>query len=183
MRNLLFFVLILCAFTNLKGQIYMAKSSEISFYSEAQLENIDAKNTSGKPVMDTKSGKISVKVSMRGFKFKSSFMEEHFNENYVESEKFPHAIFDGKIRENEKIDYSKDGQYEVIADGKMTCHGETKEITAPGKLTIKGTNIILESKFKLKLSDYKIEIPAQRLVNIAETIDVTVKAELEPFKK
>jgi len=161
----------------------MAKSGEISFFSEAKLENIDAVNTNAKPLMDTKSGKITFKVSMRVFKFKSGFMEEHFNENYVESDKYPFAIFEGKIKDNEKIDYSKDGEYNVICDGKMSLHGQSKEISAPGKITIKGNTILVDSKFKLALADYKIEIPAQRLANIAETVDVTVKAELEPYKK
>jgi polyisoprenoid-binding protein YceI len=182
MKNI-FLILTVLFTVNLSSQIYMAKTGEISFYSEAKLENIDAKNSNAKPVMDTKSGKISVKVSMRAFKFKSGFMEEHFNENYIESDKYPHAIFEGKIRDNDKIDYSKDGEYNVICDGKMSLHGQTKEVNASGKLTIKGNTIFIDSKFKLALADYKIEIPAQRLANISETVDVTVKAELEPFKK
>lgn len=181
--NTIAFLLFFVVNSEMAAQIYMAKTGEISFYSEAKLENIDAKNTNAKPVMDTKSGKITVKVSMRAFKFKSGFMEEHFNENYVESDKYPHAIFEGKIRDNDKIDYTKDGDYDVICDGKMSLHGQTKEISASGKLSIKSNKIYIDSKFKMALADYKIEIPAQRLANIAETVDVTVKAEMEPFKK
>ena len=178
-----FLILSIILTTSLHSQIYIAKTGEISFYSEAKLENIDAKNSNTKPVMDTKSGKISIKVSMRAFKFKSGFMEEHFNENYVESDKYPHAIFEGKIKDNDKIDYAKDGEYSVVCEGKMTLHGQTKDISAPGKIIIKNNLITIDSKFKLALADYKIEIPAQRLANISETVDVTVKAEMEPFKK
>ena len=181
--RIVFLFFILSALTNLHAQIYMAKTGEISFFSKASLEDIDARNSNARPAMDTKSGKITVRASMRAFKFKSGFMEEHFNENYVESEKYPHAIFEGKIRDNEKIDYTKEGEYNVVCDGKMTLHGQTKDISAPGKITIKGNKIFIDSKFKLTLADYKIEIPAQRLANIAETVDVTVKAEMEPFKK
>jgi len=177
----LFFTSIM--FSSMYAQIYMAKSGEISFFSKASLEDIDAKNSNARPAMDTKSGKITVRASMKAFKFKSGLMEEHFNENYVESEKYPHAIFEGKIKDNDKIDYTKDGDYNVVCDGKMTLHGETKDVSAPGKLSIKGNKILIDSKFKLKLADYKIEIPAQRLANIAETVEVTVKAEMEPLKK
>ncbi|MBK6834524.1 MAG: YceI family protein [Bacteroidetes bacterium] len=166
-----------------KAQIYMAKTSEITFFSEARLENIDAKNTTGKPVMDAKSGRFSVKVSMKGFKFKSGLMEEHFNETYVESDKFPYAVFEGKIKDNDKIDYTKDGVYDVVVEGKMTMHGETKDVTVTGKLTIKGTQILIDSKFKIKLADYKVIVPSGKLANIAETVDVTIKSTLDPFKK
>lgn len=165
------------------AQIFMAKTSEISFFSEARLENIDAKNTTGKPVMDTKAGKIQVQVTMKGFKFKSPLMEEHFNETYVESDKYPHAKFSGTIENNDKIDYSKDGEYDVVVNGTMTLHGETKNITALGKLTIAGKKIFLESKFPLTLADYKIDIPKDKLTNISQVVDVTVKAILEPFEK
>ena len=110
-------------------------------------------------------------------------MEEHFNETYVESDKYPHAIFEGKIKDNDKIDYTKDGEYDVVVEGKMTMHGETKDIAPTGKLIIKGNQIIIDSKFKLKLADYKVEVPASKLANIAEVVEVTIKSTLEPFKK
>ena len=119
---------------------------------------------------------------MNSFKFKSGLMGEHFNETYVESHKYPHAIFKGKIKDNDKIDYTKDGTYDVLVEGKMTMHGETKDVSATGKLTIKGNQILVDSKFKLKLADYKIEVPTSKLANIAEEVDVTIKATLEPLK-
>ncbi|MCD6069131.1 MAG: YceI family protein [Bacteroidetes bacterium] len=163
--------------------IYMAKSSEITFFSEATLENIDAKNNTGKPVLNTKTGDLQVQVTMKGFKFKSPLMEEHFNETYVESDKYPQAKFLGKIKDNDKIDYTKDGSYDVIVEGPMTMHGETKNVTATGKLTVSGNKILIDSKFKLKLADYKVDVPKNKLSNIAEVVDVTVKAILEPFEK
>jgi hypothetical protein len=165
-----------------KAQIFMAKSAEISFFSEARLENIDAKSVTGKPIISVKSGAFEVQVSMNSFKFKSGLMGEHFNETYVESHKYPHAIFKGKIKDNDKIDYTKDGTYDVLVEGNMTMHGETKDVSATGKLTIKGNQILVDSKFKLKLADYKIEVPTSKLANIAEEVDVTITATLEPLK-
>ncbi len=183
MKKITFIALALCFTLVTKAQIYMAKTSEITFFSEARFENIDAKNTTGKPVLDCKSGKLQVQVTMKGFKFKSGLMEEHFNETYVESDKYPHAKFMGVIKDNDKIDYTKDGVYNVVVEGPMTMHGETKNVTANGTLTVKGTQILIDSKFKMALADYKIVVPAGKVANIAEVVDVTVKAALEPFKK
>src|ERR1700740_1666245 len=174
MKKLIVLTLALCFTLVSKAQIYMAKTSEISFFSEARFENIDAKNTTGLPVLDTKSGKLQVQVTMKAFKFKSGLMEEHFNETYVESDKYPHAKFGGVIKDNDKIDYTKDGTYNITVEGTMSMHGEHKPLVATGTLTIKGNQIILDSKFKVALADYKIVVPAQKLNNIAEVVDVTV---------
>jgi polyisoprenoid-binding protein YceI len=185
MKKIVLFIIAISLSVATKAQttIYMAKTSEISFFSEARMENIDAKNTTGKPVLNTKTGDIAVQVTMRGFKFKSPLMEEHFNETYVESDKYPQAKFTGKIKDNDKIDYTKDGSHDIIVEGPMTMHGVTKDITANGKLTIIGGKIVIESKFKLTLADFKVEVPKNKLSNIAEVVDVTVKAILEPFEK
>jgi polyisoprenoid-binding protein YceI len=108
-------------------------------------------------------------------------MEEHFNENYVETEKFPNAVFKGKI--NETIDYSKDGEYPVSVTGKMQIHGETKDVTINGTLQKTGNEIKIDSKFKIKVADYKIKVPSMYVSNIAEEVDVTFSSVLEPYQK
>jgi polyisoprenoid-binding protein YceI len=108
-------------------------------------------------------------------------MEEHFNENYVESEKYPQATFKGKV--NEKIDLTKDGENKATVTGKMTLHGVTKDITTEGTITKKGDDLIILSKFKIKVADYNIKVPSLYVQNIAEVVDVTVNITLEPFVK
>jgi len=108
-------------------------------------------------------------------------MEEHFNENYMESEKFPNAEFKGKI--NEKVDYKKDGEYKVTVTGKLTIHGVVKERTIEGKITIKGDEITISTTFMVHIADHNIEIPSVVVKNIAEDVKVTVSSVLEPFKK
>lgn len=164
-----------------RAQIYMGKESLITFFSHTAVEDIDAKNTTGKPVLDAGKGDFQVKVTIKGFKFKSGLMEEHFNENFMESEKYPHAIFKGKI--NEKIDYTKDGEHKVTVTGNMEIHGVTKPVTIDGTLTVKGKQIIVDSKFKITLADYKIEDPSIIGKKVAEAVDVTIKSTLEPYKK
>jgi polyisoprenoid-binding protein YceI len=108
-------------------------------------------------------------------------MQEHFNENYMESEKFPLSAFKGKI--NEVVDYTKDGVTKVTANGKLEMHGVTKEVSLIGTITVKENAVIIDARFQVKLEDYNIKVPSLYVKNIAETIDVTFNSSLLPFKK
>ena len=163
------------------SQIFLGENTVISFFSATKMENIDAVNTITKPVFNAGNGELLFKATNTAFKFKSQLMEEHFNENYMESEKYPHTLFKGKIAD--KIDYTKDGVYEVIAAGILSMHGVDKERTIKGTLTVKEGKISLFSKFMVKLSDHKIKVPGVVTYNIAEEIEITVDAVLAPYKK
>ncbi len=165
------------------AQLYKGKAdgSVISFFSKSPLEDIEATNKKVTVVMKTTTNDIQFAVPMISFKFAKPLMEEHFNENYVESDKFPTCTFKGKI--NETIDYTKDGEYKVTAKGSLELHGVTKEIEASGVLTIKGNEISVTSSFKIKVADYNIKVPSLYVQNIAEIVDVKVNATLEPFVK
>jgi polyisoprenoid-binding protein YceI len=115
------------------------------------------------------------------FKFKNALMEEHFNENYMESNKYPHAFFKGKIKE--AIDYSKDTEIDVTLEGELEIHGVKKQAELPAKINIKGKEIGVFSKFKVKVADYNIKVPSLYVKNIAEEVVVTIKSTLEPFSK
>lgn len=180
MRLFCFAVLLLICISSY-AQVYIAKACEITFFSEAPLENIEANNTTAVPVLSTVTKDIQVKVPIKGFKFKNALMEEHFNENYMEADKYPHAIFKGKI--NEEIDYTVSGEYPVSVGGKLDMHGVTKEITITGTLTIIEGKIMLNSTFIIHVADYNIKVPNMYVKNIAEDVTVTIKATLEPFKK
>jgi polyisoprenoid-binding protein YceI len=168
---------------NSNAQIFKAKDggTEISFFSSSPLEDITAVNKGAVVVLNTVSGEIQLRISIQNFKFKNSLMEEHFNENYMESQKFPNSIFKGKI--NEKVDYTKDGENKVTVTGKMEIHGVVKDVTIDGTLTVKGTELALSSKFKVKVADYNIKVPSLYVKNIAEVVDVTLNSILEPFQK
>lgn len=168
-------------FLCLSQDIYSGKECKIHFLSKTPLEDIEAKNKHAVIMMNTSNGAVQVQVQIKAFKFKSSFMEEHFNENYMESEKYPFSTFKGKI--NEKIDYSKDGEHKVTCTGKLEIHGVTQEVTIAGTLKIKGKEIILDTKFKVKPADYKIDISGMYVEKIAKEIDVDLEANMEPFKK
>jgi hypothetical protein len=119
-------------------------------------------------------------------------MEEHFNENYMETEKkvevngqatYPNrnAEFKGKI--SEQIDYNTDGEHKVTIPGKMTIHGVTRDVTLNGTLAKKGAEITVNSKFKIKVADYNIKVPSMYVKNIAEEVDVTVNSVMVPYQK
>lgn len=178
MKILLFF---LASAVHIAGaQIYLGRETAIHFLSKAALEDIEAVNKTAQPVLDTASGNIQIKISNRAFKFASSLMEDHFNENYMESEKYPYSIFRGKI--NEKIIYSKAGQ-NVSCTGTLDMHGVKKEVTINGTLSMKEGRIIITGNFKVKPADYNIKVPSLYVKNIAEDIAVDITSELQPFKK
>ena len=107
-------------------------------------------------------------------------MQEHFNENYLESTKFPKATFAGKITNLNEVNFSVDGTYNAIVTGQMTIHGVTKEITTNGALTVAGGNIKLNAGFKLPLVDYRIDIPSLVSDKVAKEVTVLVDATLVP---
>jgi hypothetical protein len=181
MKKLLILPFFAGLFLNASAQIYMAKTCTISFFSEAPIENIEAVNKSAQPVLNTSTGDIQVRVPIKGFKFEKPLMEEHFNENYMETEKFPTATFKGKI--NEKVDFTKDGETNVTVTGMMNIHGVEKEKTITGTLTVKGNQIILNTKFNIVVAEYGIKIPNMYVKNIGETVETKLSAVLEPYKK
>jgi polyisoprenoid-binding protein YceI len=156
----------------LAQSVFRLKSGTCSFFSEAPLENIDAKSTKFNAAIDTATQRVVFQMPIRNFVFKNATMQEHFNENYMESDKYPRATFDGKIVEN--INWSQKGVYQVTVQGKLNIHGVIKERTIPGTIEILENEIKVSTAFQVKLVDHKIEVPTIVIKNIAEIIDVKV---------
>lgn len=181
MKNIVLSLLAIISGSNMFAQIYIAKNCEISFFSAAPLENIAAINKAAKPILNTSTNDIQTKIAMTAFVFEKPLMQEHFNENYVESEKFPYATFKGKINEN--IDWKKDGEYKTTSTGTLDLHGIQKNITIVGTVKVTGPEIIIFAKFNIHIADYGIKIPSLYIKNIAEDVEVKLNATLEPFKQ
>ena len=176
------FLSVLLSFSHFcKAQVFISKAVNTSFFSETPVENIDANSTSGNSILNTQTSDLVFRIPMTSYKFKNSLMEEHFNENYMKSSKYPQAEFKGKI--NEKLDWLKDGTYNVTVTGKLTMHGVEKDRTIPGTITIAGNQISIASKFEVPLKDHKIDVPKLVVKNIAEIISVNVKANYQPYVK
>ncbi len=175
--------LLLIAFTFLTATVfsqkYVTKNGHIKFYSEAPTENIEASNNQVNCALDASNGNMVFKVLIKSFEFKNAVMQEHFNENYLESDKFPNATFSGKVENIEIIDFNKNGKYEVILNGILTIHGESQEVKEKGILKVKGDSINGKSVFIVKVEDYKIKIPKTVIDNIAEEIEITIDVDLK----
>ncbi|HUR12075.1 MAG TPA: YceI family protein [Flavitalea sp.] len=161
---------------------YFTKSGKIRFYSKTDFETIDALNKSVTSVIDTKTGAIQFAVQMKGFDFKKAAMQEHFNEDYVESNKFPKAEFRGTITNNNTIDYKKDGEYAANVKGNLTLHGQTHEIETIGKVLVKNGKIAASADFILALADFKILVPTLVKDKISKTVNINVTCLMEPLK-
>lgn len=175
-KVLMIFTLTAFAATSALAQKYMTRTGKVSFFSGTPLENIEAFNNETAAVMDAKSGDLVFQVPIKSFKFEKALMQEHFNENYMESDKYPKAEFKGKIADVSKVNFSKDGTYNVTTAGKLTIHGVTKDVSLPGTITVKGKEVTTTSKFKVKTSDYNISIPKLVEGKIAKEIEVTVNS-------
>ncbi|HKJ43367.1 MAG TPA: YceI family protein [Sunxiuqinia sp.] len=176
MQTKLFFIpalILLLHFTS-QAQVVKSKDVTISFFSEAPIEDIQAESKRAVSALDTETGAIYFKVPIQTFQFEKSLMQEHFNENYLESDKYPYAEFKGKIKE--KIDLSKAGIYPVTVQGEMTIHNVTRNYQVEGKLQITGEQIKAQAVFPVKLADHHIKIPTIVIKHIAEVVQVTVSA-------
>jgi hypothetical protein len=182
MRNLVAIFLFAFAIGNVNAQnIYSTKTGTASFFSKTAIRNIEAKNEKVGVVLNTATGEMVFVVSIKNFVFPDALMQEHFNENYMESDKYPTANFNGKF--NEKIDYSKDGITNVTATGKLKIHNVEHEVTQKGTVTVKDGKIILNAEFNVECKDYNIEIPKVVFDDIAKTILVKIDAALSVHVK
>ncbi len=161
---------------------WMTRMGKISFYSSTPVENIEAVNNQISALLETQTGDVAFVVPIRGFKFEKALMQEHFNENYMESEQFPKATFKGTIVEYEKVDFTKYGKYIVTVKGQLTIHGVTKFVTITGALQVEKNSTTIASKFLVKPADYNIKIPSIAASKIAEKIEVTVDCKLNPTR-
>lgn len=165
------------------AQTWFTRNGRVTFFSKAPIENIEANNNEVTSFLDTQKGEIVFAALIKSFKFKKAQMEEHFNENYMESNTFPKANFKGTITDLSKVNFSNDGTYSVTVKGDLTIHGVTKNIEVPGTISVSQGNINANSKFSVKVKDYNIKIPSTVINNIAETIDITIDCKYDPYKK
>jgi len=155
------------------GQLFMSQNGEVSFFSKTPLEDIDATNKLVSSIINTANNEVAVQMRITQFTFPNKLMQEHFNENYLESEKYPSATFKGKIKE--VVDLKVAGNYAITAVGTATIHGVTKPIEIKGTITSTGQTLTFNGQFEVKLVDYKIDIPKIVFAKIAETIQVKSK--------
>ncbi|MFM2155944.1 MAG: hypothetical protein RL516_693 [Bacteroidota bacterium] len=158
-------------------QVYSIKSSKVVFKSEAELETITAESTALTGLVDPNNKNFAFSISNKSFEgFNSALQKEHFNDNYMESDKYPTTTFTGRIIDD--IDFKKNGTYLIRVKGMFKIKGVTKEELIKGNIEVSPSGLKLNTSFSVALSDYEIRIP--RIVNqkIAPDIKVNIQATL-----
>lgn len=176
--KLLFSIFLVFGFLATHAQKYKSEQATITFFSEAAIENIAATHSGASNLFNAETGEIAFLVQIDGFQFEKALMQQHFNEKYMESHKFPTATFKGKIIGFEK---ALSGKPEVKAVGLLTIHGQTKQIETEGSLTFVKGKIVMSSIFMIELADYKIKIPRLLWQNIAEKVEVKIVSTYVPI--
>lgn len=178
-NNLLIFVFVIVTVFSAGAQKFITKTGYIKFYSDAPLEKIEAHNHQVNSALDATTGDFIFRVLMKSFEFEKALMQEHFNENYIESDKFPNATFLGKVTNIKDINLAKDGTYEAAVEGKLTIHGVTNNVKEKGTFEVKQGKLACKAKFNIAIADYKITIPGAVGRNISKIVEVTVDVTLD----
>jgi uncharacterized membrane protein len=179
---LIYALLAFLSFNNLQAQdVYFTKTAKLDFDATPAnpVEKIEAVNNEGTSILNLITGNIVFGALIQNFRFEKALMEEHFNENYMESSKFPKAFFTGDITNLKDVNFKKDGEYKVNVKGNLTMHGVTKPISTDGVIIIKGGKISSKAAFTLKLADYNVDRPSVVASKISEIAKISVFAKYE----
>lgn len=183
MKKYIFFTTLLLCSIIANSQKYFTKTGAINFEASTDLEDVSAINKSVASVVDAASGKLVFAVLIKGFEFRKALMQEHFNENYMESSKYPKAEFKGSITPQSSVNFQKPGSYPATVTGTMEIHGVQKEITTSGTIEVTSQGVQVLSKFTININDYKISIPGIVKEKISPVAKITVRCNYFPLKK
>jgi hypothetical protein len=180
MKRLLLLLFLLNILFSVNAQKYMTKNGFIGFLSHTPMEDIKGDNNQVASVLDISTGDLVFQVLVKSFHFDRALMEEHFNENYMESDKFPKSSFKGKITNLTSVNFSKAGTYDVTVEGDLTIHDVTNKISTKGTIEVVTGGINANSKFNIVPEDYKINIPGVVREKINKNLEVTVTMKYSP---
>ena len=161
---------------------YYTRSGHIYFMSHTDIIDIDANNHQVVSFLDIQTGEMVFAVLMKSFEFTLATAEEHFNETYAESDRYPKAKFTGKILEIDKIDLTKPGKYNVTVQGDLTIKNRTHNITEKGTLEVKGGKIIGKSAFNIAIADYNIHVPKVVEERVAKIVNLKINMEYTSYQ-
>jgi polyisoprenoid-binding protein YceI len=164
-----------------QGDIYFTRDGHVSFYSKTDLEDIKADNNQAAVIFNKATGAVDVGILINAFQFKLAKMQEHFNETYMESTKYPKATFKGTLSNLAEIKFATPGVYPAKASGTLTMHGVSKPVTiTEGTIEVKGNQLLMKGVFNVNPADYNIAIPAAVKDKIAKSIRIQVDCTLNP---
>jgi polyisoprenoid-binding protein YceI len=180
-KFILLFALGLIIFNAGAQNRYFTKDAKINFNSSTPLEDIIAESNQATTFIDIEKNEVAFSVLTTSFKFRRALMEEHFNENYMESSKFPKAKFSGKIIT--PIDWKSEKQVTVDVKGELTMHGASKEVTFKAQITPGKGKIVAMSELKVTPEDFKIPIPSAVREKIAKEVTIKIEAVYAPYQQ
>ena len=162
-----------------QAQKYFTRDGKVIFTSDAPMEKIEAENNKVAAVIDAESGAVEAAVLVKSFRFEKALMEEHFNENYMESEKYPKAIFKGTFADPSKLELTQDGSFTLPFSGEVTIHGVTKPLEAEVDFSVSNGAINAKTAFDLAVEEFNIEIPKVVKDNVAKIVNVGIDFDLK----
>ncbi|MEO6233158.1 MAG: YceI family protein [Ferruginibacter sp.] len=171
--QLVVFMIMITTIGNAQAK-YFTKAGKVSFYSKTTVEDIEAVNNKVVSIWDVPTGQIEFAVLMKGFEFKKALMQEHFNENYIESDRYPKAIFKGTIENSNSLSLNGDKTLVVKINGFLTMHGVTNPVNTTATIIVKNGVVAASCNLEIELSDYKINVPAVAAANISKRISISV---------
>lgn len=187
MKQIIFSITACLFFTNTNAQAVAAKNftktGKVYFSATSSMEKIEATTNKAMAVIDLTAGKMEVKLLVKSFHFEKALMEEHFNENYMESGKYPNATFVGDITDAKSVNLTKDGTYKVNVKGKLTLHNMTKDVATTADIVVKGgAAISAKSDLTILVADYGIAIPGAVKDKVAKEAKLSIDLGLQPLK-
>jgi polyisoprenoid-binding protein YceI len=181
MKKIFFVLLVAVSLTQLAhAQIYMTRTGYIGFFSKTPMEDIKAENSQVYAVIDVAKKNLAFAALLKGFLFRKQLMQEHFNENYVESDKYPKATFTGTF--TSKDDVTQAGVHTVDVSGTISLHGVEKPVTTTATLEMKDGKLIGKTHLLMVPGDYNIQIPSLVREKIEKEIKVDILIECTPNK-
>jgi polyisoprenoid-binding protein YceI len=179
MKKLFFSLVAIAAFSfSVTAQKVATKDAKVKFDATSSLEAIKATNNSGTVALNKETGEVAARVLIKNFIFTQALMQEHFNENYMESTKYPNATLKGKISNLSDVKMGTDGTYKAKISGTLEMHGVTKPVEVPATITVKGGKIDFKAEFKILCADYKIAIPSVVADKVAKEVKISVDGTL-----
>jgi polyisoprenoid-binding protein YceI len=172
MMKVVLFLVILGSYVTGVNEKYLTKNGIARFYSKTDLEDIRAENKQVLAIIDPATNSVAVSMLMKGFLFPKALMQTHFNENYVESDRYPKATFEGTYAD--PVDVSRNGTYNVNVKGRLSLHGVTREISVPASIVVTDGVLSGKTTFQLVPEDFKIAIPSLVRDKIARKVDVEI---------
>ena len=177
-----FFILLLFGM-DVQAQKYITKTGYAYFKSHTDAIDIDGSNNKVAAILDLSNGDFVAIVLIKAFYLPLATADKHFNETYMESDKFPKATFNGRVLEISKLDLSKDGEYPVTVEGTLSIHGQSQKVTQTGTIKAEKGALVSSSNFRVNIDDFAIKVPNDVKDRVANVVDVNVELTLTLMEK